>query len=162
MLLNYKRLNPVVEIVHIKQPEKPPVIVYRTHIIEKLIAQPRPHIKGLEERPVHDSIEFEYIIQEVSKLLRIEKEKILSKQRYREIVIARHFCMYFMYKCTNMTLTAIGKVFGRDHTTVMAALETVSDRVQTDERFAADFEFFQKLFIHGKEKDFVPVRKIKG
>ena len=60
---------------------------------------------------------------------------LLSKRRDRRAVEPRHVAMWLARHCTLHTLPAIGREFGRDHTTVMNAIERI------DARFAADSLF---------------------
>ena len=52
------------------------------------------------------------IINDVSQRSGIEKEKILSRNRRKEIVAARFACMYLLRKEAFMTFAAIGRLFG--------------------------------------------------
>ena len=64
-----------------------------------------------------------------------------DKTRKREIVIARQVAMYFAKEYTNMSLKSIGNHFGgRDHSTVIHALTSVSDLMDTDKKFRATMQ----------------------
>ena len=73
------------------------------------------------------------IINDVSQRSGIEKEKILSRNRRKEIVAARFACMYLLRKEAFMTFAAIGRIFGRDHSTAMHALRTVENLLETND-----------------------------
>ena len=73
------------------------------------------------------------IINDVSQRSGIKKEKILSRNRRKEIVAARFACMYLLRKEAFMTFAAIGRVFGRDHSTAMHALRTVENLLYTND-----------------------------
>ena len=62
----------------------------------------------------------------------ISKEELLGTRRTREIAQARHISIYLIRKVTEMSLPNIGKIFGRDHTTVMSSCEAVEKRLRTD------------------------------
>jgi chromosomal replication initiation ATPase DnaA len=53
-----------------------------------------------------------------------EKE-LLSVTRKREIVMQRHTIMYFLYKTQRFSLVSIGKMFNREHSTTIHAIEKV-------------------------------------
>lgn len=54
------------------------------------------------------------------------------KTRKREVVLARQYCMYLLYLCSDMSLKAIGREFGgRDHSTVIHAKTTIQDLIDT-------------------------------
>ena len=73
------------------------------------------------------------IINDVSQRSGIKKEKIFSRNRGKEIVAARSACMYLLRKEAFMTFAAIGRVFGRDHTTAMHALSSVENLLETND-----------------------------
>lgn len=73
------------------------------------------------------------ILKLVSTVMGVGLEAMKSKCRNREFVEARHIAMYFCKKFTNSSLKFIGKEFGnRDHSTVIHALQSVSNLIDTD------------------------------
>lgn len=50
---------------------------------------------------------------------------LTGKRRLQSIVAPRHVAMYLLRECCEMTLVAIGGIFGRDHTTVLHAVRSV-------------------------------------
>ena len=52
---------------------------------------------------------------------------LLGRSRTRPLVIARHVAMYLCRELTDLSLVEIGKSFGRDHTTVMYAIDKVEE-----------------------------------
>ena len=73
------------------------------------------------------------IINDVSQRSGIKKEKIFSRSRKKEIVAARFACMYLLRKEAFMTFAAIGRIFGRDHTTAIHALSSVENLLDTND-----------------------------
>ena len=73
------------------------------------------------------------IINDVSQRSGIKKEKIFSRNRGKEIVAARFACMYLLRKEAFMTFAAIGRLFGRDHTTAIHALSSVENLLDTND-----------------------------
>jgi chromosomal replication initiator protein len=60
-------------------------------------------------------------------------------------VIARQTAMYFAKNHTNLSLKAIGYHFGkRDHTTVLHAIESVNNMIDTDKEFKNGIAELQK------------------
>ncbi|MCB0712383.1 MAG: chromosomal replication initiator protein DnaA [Ignavibacteriae bacterium] len=73
----------------------------------------------------------ERIQQEVCELLQIPLSLLTGKSRKQEIVFARQVAMYLIRELTSASLKTIGNHFGgRDHTTVMHSLNTITDLVQ--------------------------------
>ncbi len=69
----------------------------------------------------------------VAKHFDVPVEKLHSKTRMREIVMARQLSMYLAKNYTNSSLKVIGDSFGgRDHSTVIHSLKAVQDLMDTD------------------------------
>ena len=63
-------------------------------------------------------------------------EEFYSKSKKREIVQARQLAMYFAKKFTKCSLAMIGQQCGgKDHATVIHALKTVANLLETDKQF---------------------------
>lgn len=66
----------------------------------------------------------------------IDTNKVREKTRKQEIVEARQIAMYLSKKLTKSSLKTIGLQFGgRDHSTVIHAITTVEQRMDTNARF---------------------------
>lgn len=90
-------------------------------------------------------ISIESIQKIVSDYFAIGVEKLKEKTRKREIVQARQISMYFAKQFTKASLKTIGLHFGgRDHSTVIHALQTVSDLMSTDKQFLGWVEDIHK------------------
>ncbi len=71
----------------------------------------------------------------------IDERLIRDKTRKREIVQARQVAMYFCKQLTQHSLKDIGLRFGgRDHSTVIHAIQSVEDQLETDPRFRESVE----------------------
>ena len=69
----------------------------------------------------------------VAEYFKVPVEKLHSKTRKRDIVIARQLSMYLAKTFTSNTLKDIGANFGgRDHTTVLYSVKAVQDLMDTD------------------------------
>jgi len=95
--------------------------------------------KSVINKIVKDSkreIDIKYIQDIVSKYFQISVEEMKDKARKKEIVIARQVAMYFSKDFTNNSLKSIGFHFGgRDHSTVIHAVQSVNDMIDTDSIF---------------------------
>jgi chromosomal replication initiator protein len=66
----------------------------------------------------------------------IDERLLRDKTRKREVVQARQVAMYFCKQLTQHSLKDIGLRFGgRDHSTVIHAIQSVEDQLETDPRF---------------------------
>ena len=86
------------------------------------------------------------IVSIVCKHYNLDVKRVMSKERYRELVTARQISMYLMRKYTNQTLKEVGGYFGRDHTTAVHALQTLSNLIDTDV-LNKDIEMITELMI---------------
>ena len=72
----------------------------------------------------------------VAKHFDMPVEKLHSKTRLREVVMARQLSMYLAKTYTNSSLKVIGDSFGgRDHSTVIHSLKAIQDLMDTDIMF---------------------------
>ena len=78
----------------------------------------------------------ELIIEETSKGYGVDVSDILSTSRTKEITMARQVAMYIIRQLTKLSLPEIGKVFSRDHTTVIHSLEKVEGLIKDDRETA--------------------------
>lgn len=74
----------------------------------------------------------------------VRMDILLSKQRYRRIARPRQAAMYLARELTPSSLTAIGKRFNRDHTTVVHAIRKVKWLLERDIEFAINVEQIRK------------------
>ena len=90
-------------------------------------------------------INIAYIQEVVSKFFNISIDDMKDKARKKEIVIARQVAMYFSKDFTNNSLKSIGFHFGgRDHSTVIHAVQSVNDMIDTDNIFRKNIEEIKK------------------
>ena len=72
------------------------------------------------------------ILEATSKMFGIPVEEIIGKKRQRPLVAARQVAMYVVRELTDLSYPAIAREFGgRDHTTVIHAVEKISTQMRT-------------------------------
>lgn len=76
----------------------------------------------------------------------ITKSQILSKSRTREICEPRQMSMYFIKNNTELSLVDIGKIFNRDHSTVLFSIEQVQNRLSYDKKMQLEINRLKLLF----------------
>lgn len=80
-------------------------------------------------------ITIEDIQRVVCDYFNIKENSIREKNRKQEVVIARQFAMYLAKEFTNSSLKTIGLHFGgRDHSTVIHAIQTIEDMIKSDKK----------------------------
>ena len=93
----------------------------------------------------------EMTIENIQKLVcdyyHVPYERLLTKTRKREVVLARQITMYFAKKFTKQSLKTIGDHFGGfDHTTVIHSCQSVENLMETDTEYKENLmEILQKV-----------------
>ena len=72
------------------------------------------------------------IISKVSQKYCVSKEDIYSKKRASNISQARHICVYLLRKLSDMSYKQIGKLFAKDHSTIMHSFGTIETEIQSN------------------------------
>jgi chromosomal replication initiator protein len=115
----------------------------RRDIDLEMVKQALRHI--IEE--VEAEVNLDFIQKTVAAYFSISVELLKDKTRKKEVVTARQVAMYFAKHHTSHTLKTIGFHFGgRDHTTVMHSVQTVSDLVDSDKKFRDQVDELRKKF----------------
>lgn len=78
------------------------------------------------------SVTVEKIFSSVYQRYGIKKEELVSAKRNKEVAFTRHVTIYIIREVTEMSLPNIGKIFNRDHSTIMSSIETVEKKLITD------------------------------
>jgi chromosomal replication initiator protein len=87
-------------------------------------------------KEIQSDVSVDFIQKIVADYFKVDIELLKAKVKRREIVIPRQLAMYFCKRYTQLTLALIGENFGgRDHSTVIHALESVEDMMKTDVNF---------------------------
>ncbi|MGX8705280.1 MAG: chromosomal replication initiator protein DnaA [bacterium] len=76
------------------------------------------------------SITCELIIEIVASKYGMQPAELTGKRRSQNVALARQVAMYICREMTDMSTIAIGKVFGRDHTTVLHGCEKIESNMQ--------------------------------
>ena len=84
------------------------------------------------------------ILEEVSSFTGVAKDKILGKSKSKDIVHARQIMIYLITQMTDLSLPAIGRFIGRDHTTALYARDKVAAEIQTNPALDATIKDLMK------------------
>jgi len=96
-------------------------------------------------KEIDSEVGIDYIQKTVSDYFKVEQGDLKAKTRKKEIVIARQVAMYFSKDYTNHSLKSIGYHFGgRDHSTVIHAVQSVNDMLDTDAKFRFSVDELKK------------------
>ena len=77
-------------------------------------------------------IDADTVIRAVADKYGVQPADLTGKRKTRDIALPRQIAMYVCRELTDMSTTAIGQAFGRDHTTVMHGCEKVADAMEKD------------------------------
>lgn len=94
---------------------------------------------------IETEVGVDFIQKTVSEFFNVSLDDLKAKTRKKEIVIARQVAMYFCKEYTNHSLKSIGFHFGgRDHSTVIHAVQSVNDMVTIDSKMKNAVESLKK------------------
>jgi chromosomal replication initiator protein len=84
--------------------------------------------------PKEGSLSADQIIRLVADQFGVDEDRMLSRDRSREVALPRQVAMFLIREETDDSLPQIGKALGgRDHTTVMYGCEKIGDLIETDD-----------------------------
>src|ERR1700679_3316065 len=96
-----------------------------------------PGIKNIEGfdavTPVEDRRQ--RVVNACCAYYKVSFDELKKRVRRREIVRPRQIAMYLLHKMTQMWCADIGKLFEKDHTTVLHSFGIVQDLFDTEEEF---------------------------
>ena len=84
--------------------------------------------------PRRSKVEPEEVVKSVADAFGIQIDRMLSRDRSREVALPRQIAMYLLREESNISLPLIGKTLGgRDHTTIMYGCDKISDLLERDD-----------------------------
>ena len=86
------------------------------------------------------SVTVDKVLSAVSNKYQIDRDELFSKKRNSEIVKARNVSIYLIKTLTDMTLVAIGRMFNRDHSTIVNSLSNIEKEIRSSAEFAHEIE----------------------
>lgn len=93
----------------------------------------KEHLKLNEELENQKNLTIESITKTVANYYKIPIGDIRGKAKTKEVALPRQVAMYLVSRMLKPTLKDNGQYFsGRDHSTVLHAIKTISDRIKTD------------------------------
>lgn len=90
--------------------------------------------KIINENSSGQYVDSDIIINTVSEYLGVSIKDIFSKSRKQDVAFARQLCIYLISQMLSLPLAAIGKLFNRDHTTIMHAKNKIESDLKTDKK----------------------------
>jgi chromosomal replication initiation ATPase DnaA len=113
------------------------------NLVRTVIETPIPELKwqtingeveSLNEQRVNN------MMKVVCKLTHVDWSELKGKSRKRDINDIRQTSMWILRKGTSLSFANIGAIFNRHHATVLHAVKSVENMIQTDNKYRADVE----------------------
>lgn len=85
--------------------------------------------------PRRNEVDPDEVVRMVADVFGVEFERMIGRDRSRDVAMPRQIAMYLLREEANMSLPQIGEVLGgRDHTTIMYGCDKVADLLERDDR----------------------------
>ena len=95
-------------------------------------------IKDMYNDASHNLPTASLIIAEVSRYFGVEETLLRGRLKSNNIVMPRQIAMYLIRELTHQSYKTIGREFGRDHTTVISALQKIESLVAKSDKQTLD------------------------
>jgi len=94
-------------------------------LIDSALADLLPHRREIKP---------EQIIDVIAEIYNLSTDRLIGRERTREVARPRQIAMYLMREETEASLPQIGETLQRDHTTVMYGHEKIADSLERDDK----------------------------
>ena len=104
-------------------------------------------------REISSRVTIESIQQRVAEFFQVDLTDIRGAKRHKSVLYPRQVAMYLCRKLTECSLPEIGRAFGgRDHTTVMHAVDKIDQEITQDSHKKQLVEQLNQLVISGSKR----------
>ncbi len=110
------------------------------HAVEHVNHRLRAELAAIDGAITSDCLST--ISDRVARIYRVNPAELFSERRPRHVAAARQLATYLCRKMVRASYPAIGRYFGRDHSTVIHAVNTIEERMARDTGFR---QFVEKL-----------------
>lgn len=86
-----------------------------------------------------DNEKIDFLFSTMRSEFGLTRVELCSKSRKRELVEYRQIAMHILKGYTTLGCSAIGRIFKKDHATVLHSIKTVENLLRTDKNFAYKF-----------------------
>lgn len=95
--------------------------------------------------PSRGDVEPARVVDLVARKFNLTVEKLLSRDRTKDVAFPRQIAMYLLREETNYSFPQIGEVLGgRDHSTVMSAIDKIKEQIKHDDRLQRDIALLKQ------------------
>ncbi len=92
------------------------------------------------------SVTVDKIFTAVCRKFGVSRADLESTSRKKELAQPRHLCIYLIREVTGMSLPQIGKIFNRDHTTVINSVNAIDKKCRESHAFEVEVKEMIKEF----------------
>ncbi len=78
----------------------------------------------------------------------VSRNELTGQKRTKEIAAVRHLAIYLIRNTVELSLPNIGKIFNRDHTTIMSSIENVEKKLRNDRAYRQEVEALKKEILN--------------
>jgi chromosomal replication initiator protein len=97
-----------------------------------------------EPRAAQPTFTCEEVMKAVCEHFSLRPQDLRSKRRTRNVALPRQLAMYLCRKLVGASYPQLGELFGRDHSTVMHAVDVTERRIKEDPSFQATVEQIER------------------
>lgn len=101
--------------------------------------------KGIEPNEQSKKVAPPQLVSAVSKYFSIGKRVLLGTSRTRPIAFPRQILMYLLRTQLSLPLQEVGRIVGRDHTTVIHAVEKITTMASSNVQIREDIQGIKKM-----------------
>ena len=87
------------------------------------------------------------IADAVCETYNISIDSLMERNRQKEVAKARQICMYLAKKMTKLSNMEIGQFYNRTHATVIHAVDSLDDELQTNVQLGQELTRIQQSLI---------------
>lgn len=109
-------------------------------MIKKLVIKPEIKYQNLSTNE-----SFNIIIDNVCEYFNVAKDDLFSKTRLMNVVKARHSAMVLCENILKVSTVENGRLFGRDHSTVLHAKQSINGQCDVNRNFKQKFDKLSKI-----------------
>ena len=103
--------------------------------------------ESVSETEEKEEITPKTIIDAVCSYYKQKKDDLLGKGKKADLVQARHVCAYLMCDMLTLPLDAIGKLLGRDHTTIMYSRDKMQKLIKLNDKIAKEVDDVRNIIL---------------
>ena len=104
----------------------------------------KQHLTPMMMEEQKSSVSSEDIIKSVAATFHIRESDLRGKSRKKTIANPRHIAIYLIRKHTELSLSEIGKLFGRDHSTIISSCKKIELTLDQNPNLSGQIEVIER------------------